>query len=139
MQVILANGTELSPIMVTGETKYIQGANRDSLTFVFDETYSMDSLDAIFTEKACETITIVENAENQFLYSGYAIKAELMKKPVVAETATNETEEATVTRVMVTMAQRTYAETKLAQVAQESTDTQLAVAELAEMIVGGTE
>lgn len=40
---------------------------------------------------------------------------------------------------MVSMAQRTYSETKLAQVAQESTDTQLAVAELAELVTGGIE
>ena len=134
-KIILANGTELTPVMVTGATKYIQGANRDSLTFVFDETYSMDSLDDIFTEEACETIKIVEDAKNEFLYSGYVIKTELTKKSEVVETATSETEEVSVVRVMVTMTQRTYSETKLAQVAQESTDTQMAVAELAELMM----
>lgn len=55
------------------------------------------------------------------------------------EESTSETEEKSVERIMVSMVQRTYSETKLAQVAQESTDTQLAVAELAELVTGGIE
>ena len=35
MKIILSDGTELTPILVTGGPKYVQGANRDTLDFVF--------------------------------------------------------------------------------------------------------
>lgn len=139
MKIILSNGMELNPIMVTGEHNYVHGANRDVLTFVFDNTLSMDELDSLFTEVNCESITIVGDDDSESIFNGYVIRTELTKKFEVSEESTSDTDEVSVERIMVSMAQRTYAETKLAQVAQESTDTQLAVAELAEMIVGGTE
>ena len=136
MQIILANGMGVNPIMVTGAIQFVQNANRDALTFVFDETASLTELDAIFTPENCETITIVEK-DGEAIHKGYTIRAELVKKPVTAENETPVAEETTVTRVFVTMAQRTYAESKLAKLASESTDTQIAVAELAEIIMGG--
>lgn len=139
MKIILSNGTELTPIMVTGEHQYIQGSNRDVLTFVFDNTLSMDELDSIFTETNCESITIIGDDESESVFNGYIIRTELIKKFEILEESTSDTDEVSVERIMISMAQRTYAETKLAQVVQESTDTQLAIAELAEMIVGGTE
>ena len=139
MKTILTNGTELTPIMVTGATKYIQGANRDSLTFIFGENYSMDELDAIFTEAACESINIIGDDESEAIHTGYTIRAELVKKYVEVQTATESTPAVFENRIFVTMAQRTYAETKLASVAQESIDTQMAVAELAEIMMGGAE
>ena len=136
MKIILANGTELQPIMVTGAKRTVQGASRDCLSFVFNDTVSLDEMDAIFTENACESINIVGDDGSEAIHTGYTIRAELKK---YAETAVQETPEAetvTVKRVIVSMAQRTYAETKLAQVAAESTDTQMAVAELAEIVMG---
>lgn len=135
MKVILSNGTELIPIMVTGEKVYFQGAERDSLTFVFGKEYSMDELDGIFTESNCESIKIVEDSNDEYIHVGYAIRSELVKKLVITQESTVDTAAVSESRVMITMAQRTYAETKLAQVAQESTDTQLAVAELAELMM----
>lgn len=136
MKLILTNGLELTPIMVTGQPKYIQGAERDSLTFVFDSTYSMDELDALFTEANCEKIILIEDGTGDaYMHTGYVIRTDLTKRIEVTEPATPETEEVSEQRILITMAQRTYAETKLAQVAQESTDTQLAVAELAELMM----
>ena len=146
MKIKLYNGLELNPIMVTGASKFTQGANRDCLTFVFPET-SLDELDSLFTEVNCEVITIytIEKDEdgNEFmvenLHFGYVIKNELVKKDVVIKEATVNEKAITEKRCFVTMAQRTYAETKLAAIEAQNMDTALAVAELGVMITGGNE
>ena len=56
---------------------------------------------------------------------------------MVVEPATTETEAVTEERITVSMSQRTYAENQLAALATESTDAQLAIAELAELVMGG--
>ena len=91
------------------------------------------------TESACESITIIGDDESEAIHTGYTIRAELVKKQVEVQKETEGSESVFEKRVFVTMAQRTYTETKLASVAQESIDTQMAVAELAEMLVGGAE
>ena len=115
MKIILANGTEVNPIMVTGAKKNVQGANRDALTFVFSEEQGMDTLDAVFTETSCETITIVGNDGSEAIHTGYTIRATLEKKQVEVQEATSDTEAVFENRIFVTMAQRTYAETKMAE------------------------
>ena len=117
MKVILNDGTIVTAIIVTGGQKYYQGANRDALTFVLPET-SLDEVDAVFTEENCESITLVSDDESENLHKGYVIRTELVKKPVVVEAASSDTEEVTEMRVMVTMAQRTYAETQLASLTE---------------------
>jgi len=136
MKITLANGTELQPLMVTGAKRTVQGANRDCLTFVFDGNVSLDEMDAIFTDANCEVIkiadstienvetideetgeTVVKNieSESESIYTGYTIRAELKKADVVAEQGTEKAGEVTVKRVTVSMAQRTYAETQMAE------------------------
>ncbi|MBQ6945361.1 MAG: hypothetical protein IJN43_13685 [Ruminococcus sp.] len=112
MKVTLTNGTELNPIMVTGESRYIQGASRDTLTFVFAGV-SLDEMDSIFTAENCETISII-NDEEEAIYNGYTLRAELVKKQVEVQKATTETDAVTEERVFVSMAQRTYAENQMA-------------------------
>lgn len=135
MKIILSNKQELTPIMVTGEHQYIHGSNRDVLTFVFGNTLSMDELDKIFSEANCESITIIGDDNSESIFNGYVIRTALTKKFEMAEESTSNTEEVSVERIMISMAQRTYSETKLAHVAMESTETQLAVAELAELMM----
>lgn len=113
MKIILTNGTELTPIMVTGAKKYVQGANRDALTFVFADT-SLDEVDSIFTEANCENINIVGDDNSEAIHSGYTVRTELIKKLVEIQAATTETDVVTENRVFVTMAQRTYAENQMA-------------------------
>lgn len=113
MEIILSNRTTLNPILATGAPKYVQGANRDTLSFVFAEDTSLDELDNLFTAENCETITIVDG-DNEFIHSGYTIRAELKRSPIVVTPATETTEEVSENRVTVSMAQRTYAETQLA-------------------------
>lgn len=114
MQIILSNGRELNPVIVTGAMQYAQGANRDALTFVFDDNHKLDELDGIFTDANCESIKIIGDDGGEAIHNGYTVRAELVKKQVTVENATPDNEETTVTRVFVTMAQRTYAESQLA-------------------------
>ena len=58
MQIKLANGTELNPIVVTGGMPHVQGARRDTLYFVFPATEDIVALDAAFSATNCESITI---------------------------------------------------------------------------------
>ena len=115
MKIILDNGTELNPIIVTGGVRYVQGMHRDSLSFVFEESTSLDELEAIFTEANCERIIIVEDSGAEYIHKAYTILAELAKKSVMVTPATDETEAVYETRVFVSMAQRTYAENQIAE------------------------
>lgn len=135
MKIILANGKELDLIKITSDKRDVQGAYRNLISFVFEGS-SVDEVDKLFTESACESIKIVDGEEIR-VYNGYAIRAELKQ---FIETITPETADegaVNVTRVQVSMAQRTYTESKLAALAMESIDTQMAVAELAELLAGG--
>jgi hypothetical protein len=113
MKIILTNGKELNPLLVTGAQSYVQGANRDTLTFIFSAEESMDELDAAFSPSACESITVEDKYENVYIYKAYTIRAKLEKSPVVVVPSTPETEEVKENRITVSMAQRTYAETQL--------------------------
>lgn len=79
MNVTLADGTELTVLMVTGENNYVQGVERDTLAFVFDDTVSLDEMDSIFTEGACETITLRDGSD-EYIYSAYTIRADLRRQ-----------------------------------------------------------
>ena len=134
MHIILSDGTRLNHIGATGETRYLQGANRDTITFEFDEAYSVDALREVFTEANCEVINIVtdEVVETQIenedgttetktetvytnnYHEGYVIRVEVAERIKEITPATGTTPAVTETRVFVTMAQRTYAETRLA-------------------------
>ena len=139
MKVILANGVETFPIMVTGGHKYEHGANRDTLRFVYNKTENMEDLKNLYTEANCETITIEEENGNKAIHTGYVIRTELAEKPVEIEQATATTDAVYEDRVFVSMSQRTYAETKLAEIEAQNMDTALAVAELGVLLTGGIE
>lgn len=148
MYIILANGTTLDHIGATGQSKYIQGANRDTITFEFDSTYSVDELRSLFTEANCETINIVttedveqedgttQTVETNNLHEGYVIRAEIGEKLKTITPATGTTEAVTETRVYVTMAQRTYAETKMAEMQANSDLLTECILELSAKVYG---
>lgn len=119
MKIILANGTELNPIMVTGGGRFVNGSKRDTLNFIFPQDASLDELDALFTDTNCESIKLYETTEdgteNEFIHTGYTIRAELSRTPMVVQEATDLTEAVIENRVTVSMAQRTYTEAKLAE------------------------
>ena len=114
MKVILANGTELNPIVVTGGASHVQGAKRDTLHFIFPATEDMAALDSAFSEAACESITLIGDGGSEAIHKAYTIRAKLEKALVEVTPATAETDAVTEERITVSMAQRTYTETKLA-------------------------
>ena len=130
MKITLANKTELHPILVTGATKYVQGANRDSLTFIFDDTHSMDEMDSVFTDAACEVIRIVGDDGSEAIHTGYTIRMELTKKSVEVQKATESAEAVCENRIFVTMAQRTYTEERLDALETTTDDMILMMAEM---------
>lgn len=145
MYIVLVDGTQFTtqsnPV---ASTKYIQGANRDIITFIFDESYTYDELDAAFTEENCEIIDIVtedsqelEDGSTQIIqtdnfHKGYVIKSSISKEIVQISPATVDTPAVSETRFQVVMAQRTYMETQLAAITEEITNTQLALCEIYE-------
>ena len=109
MIIKLTNGTELNPILAMGGQRFVQGASRDTLSFVFPADASMDELDTLFTAENCESITIMDG-ENKYIHNGYTIRAELKREPVVVTPATEISESVTENRVTISMSQRTYME-----------------------------
>lgn len=114
MKIILANGKELNPVLVTGAKTYVQGANRDTLSFIFHVTESMEELDEAFSASACESITIVGDKGAESIHKAYTIRAKMEKAFVEVVPATAESAAVMEERITVSMAQRTYAETQLA-------------------------
>lgn len=113
MKIKFSNGKELTPILVTGAHNYVQGLNRDTLTFVFPASESMEALDEAFSEIACESITVLDDSGNGGIYKFYTIRVKMEKTLVEVRPATTESEAVTEERISVSMAQRTYVETQL--------------------------
>ena len=117
MIIKLNNGTELNPILVLGEKRYVQGVSRDTLLFAFSAENTLDNLDRLFSAENCETITIVDG-ENEYIHKGYTVRAELKREPVEVTPATESTEAVYENRVFVAMAQRTYSESQIASLTE---------------------
>ena len=114
MKIILKNGTELNPIVVTGGSSRVHGALRDALHFIFPATLSVAELDAAFSAANCESITIVGDDGSEYIHKFYTIRDKLEKALVEVTPATPTTEAVTEERITVSMAQRTFVETQLA-------------------------
>lgn len=112
MKIILANGAELEPILVTGGKRMVQGVNRDTLRFVFPAEAGMAELDAAFTPDACCRIT-VEDGSGSYVHTGYTIRSTLEKEQVEVQPATAEEPAVCADRITVAMSQRTWMETQL--------------------------
>ena len=115
MKIILCNGVELTPNTVTGTKQLVQGASRDTLTFVFQDGTSLDELDSIFSAANCESITIVDEHGSEYVHSGYVIRAELKREPVEVAPASDSEPATYENRVVVSMSRRTYQESQFAE------------------------
>ena len=119
MNIKLSNGTILSPTLVNGGPRFVQGQIRDTLNFIFPAAAAgMEALDAAFTPEACEAITIQEDSGEEYIHKGYTVRAELSKASVEVAPATPEQAAVYEDRITVSMSQRTYVETQLAKLAQ---------------------
>lgn len=115
MKVKFGDKTEMEAVVVTGGSRYVQGASRDALSFVFPAEAGLEAVDAAFTPERCEHITIEDDEGGEYVHTGYTVRCELTKAAVEVSPATAEAEAVTEDRITVVMAQRTYAETQLAQ------------------------
>lgn len=115
MTVKLNNEMSLSPLVVYGSPMYYQGASRDALSFVFPSSEGLDYLDIAFSAENCENITIIDDEGNENVHEGYTVRTQLMKEAVETKPADAFHEAEYEDRITVTMAQRTYMETQLAQ------------------------
>lgn len=114
MKVILTNGVEMTPNTVTGGKRLVQGASRDTLTFVFQDDTSMDELDSIFSAANCESISIIDDQNNEFVHDGYVIRAELKREPIEVFPASSSEPAIYENRITVSMSRRNYQESQLA-------------------------
>lgn len=121
MKVKFLDGLELDVIQVNGSRRYFQGAQRDSLEFVFEKgVYSFDDLDEYFANKSkTRKITLIDDAQNQYAYDDYVLKASMALTPIVVQPATSTTPEVTEERISVTMVQQTYLEKLVEQLLGE--------------------
>lgn len=113
MNMKLSDGTVLSPILATGENRFVQGANRDTLNFIFPVSAGMETLDAAFTAANCESITVTDDSGAEYIHKGYTVRAGLKKESVEVTPATEEADAVYEDRITVSMSQRTYTESQL--------------------------
>lgn len=115
MKITLYDGTVLNPLIVTGTSKLVQGMTRDTLSFIFSGDTDLEALDRTFTPEACRTILVTNNNED-YVYLGYIIRAELKKVPVEVVPASENTEAVYEDRVIISMGQQTYLESQMASI-----------------------
>ena len=117
MKIILNNNAELAPLNVIGGRKNVQGANRDTLTFVFPADTNMAELDGIFSTANCESIAI-EDETGSYIHKGYTVRGELSKTSVCTVAETEESPAVYEDRINIVMGQRTYAESQIASLTE---------------------
>lgn len=138
MKVIMQDGTELEPLGISGEPATVQGETRDSLVFDFPASAGLEAINSAFSPENCESIRIVEDGGTEHIHAGYVIRVSLTLTPTEDDGGEGQ--------ITVTMAQRTYTEEQLLAIrrqaeatAAQMTDTQLALCEVYEMMLGSGE
>lgn len=138
MTVILNDGAELAPLDISGEPTTVQGEKRDCLSFHFPASAGLEAINAAFSPENCESIRIVEDGGTEHIHAGYVIRVSLTMIPGEDESGDG--------RITVAMAKRSYAEEQLLAIrrqaeatAAQMTDTQLALCEVYEMMLGSGE
>ncbi|QHI73772.1 hypothetical protein [Aminipila terrae] len=129
MKIKLNDNTELNIICINGKSTYFQGANRDSLEFVFKKgDYPFDQLDKLFADvsktkkiSVLDTVTTTDTdgktveTPTEHVYDNYSLRVSMKMEPVIITPATSTEPEVTEERVMVTMGQLTLIEKKLSE------------------------
>ena len=135
MKIYLQDGTELEPLDISGEPATVQGETRDSLTFAFPASAGLEAINTAFSEENCETIRLVEDSGTEHIHTGYVLRVALTMIPGEDESSEG--------RITVIMAKRSYAEEQLLAIrsrveetAAQMTDTQMALCEVYEMMLG---
>lgn len=106
---IRVSNNEFEILSLERQTKFIQGANRDCITFVFNiNDYNIDKLKKIF-ENSTEDITIVDD-ESEKHYLDYSILTAVEITNEVVEQETNDSPEQNIEVIKISVAQKTYTE-----------------------------
>ena len=107
------------------------------MVFDFPAAAGLEGINAAFSAENCESIRIVEDGGTEHIHTGYVLRVELILTPG---------EEGGEGQITVTMAKRSYAEEQLLAIrrqaeatAAQMTDTQLALCEVYEMMLGSGE
>lgn len=138
MKVILKDGMELALLNASGEPVTAQGETRDSLAFTFLASAGLEAINSTFSPENCESIRIMEDNGTEHIHTGYVLRVSLTMTPAESEIGEG--------RITVAMAKRSYAEEQLLAIrsqveeaAVQVTDTQLALCEVYEMMLGAGE
>lgn len=106
---IRVSNNEFEILSLERQTKFIQGANRDCITFVFNSNdYNVAELKKIF-ENSTEDITIIDD-ESEKHYFDYSILTNIEITNEVIEQETNDSPEQEVEVIKISVAQKTYTE-----------------------------
>lgn len=140
MQIRLADGTILECISIFGKKGHYQGANREFLEFhISPETCSFEQLDQLTGDSgSTHRIYIIDDNGDEFLHEHFVIRKELALKQVEVSPETADAPAQYETRIIVELAQLTYAEVQLQQLQEADLDNKEAIATLYEMFLGGS-
>nr|DAP51967.1 MAG TPA: hypothetical protein [Caudoviricetes sp.] len=106
---IKLNDYELELLSYNRQTNFIQGANRDCITFVFENgDYSVDELKRIFESSADDIVIADDDSEKH--YFDYSILTDVEITKEVVEQETNDSPEQEVEVIKISVAQKTYTE-----------------------------
>lgn len=106
---IKLNDYELELLSYNRQTNFIQGANRDCITFVFaNGDYSIDELKRIFESNADDIVVADDDSEKQYLDYSILTAVEITNEVVKQET--NDSPEQDIEVIKISIAQKTYTE-----------------------------
>nr|DAJ79974.1 MAG TPA: hypothetical protein [Caudoviricetes sp.] len=100
---------ELELLSYNRQTNFVQGANRDCITFVFaNGDYSIDELKRIFESNADDIVVADDDSEKHYLDYSILTAVEITKE--VVEQETNDSPEQDIEVVKISLAQKNYTE-----------------------------
>ena len=118
MQLKFLDGTVLDVLAVNGKSTYFQGAQRDSLEIqIAKDKIAFDALDALTGNNANTAHLTLSDGDKQYVHDNYSLRASLALRPVEITPATADSPAVTEDRLVVTLAQKTYAELQAEQTA----------------------
>ena len=139
MQLKFNDNTTLDVISVNGKQIYAQGAQRDSLEIqMAKDAIDFDTLDKLTTAGIKTGKITLVNGEKQFVHNNYVIRTKLAIEAYEVAPETGTAPAVTEDRILLTLAQLTYAELQQAKQAVDMAEQAQAIAELSALMAGGT-
>lgn len=118
MQLKFLDGTVLDVLAVNGKSTYFQGAQRDSLEIqIAKDKITFDALDTLTGNNANTAHLTLIDGDKQYVHDNYSLRVSLALRPVEITPATADSPAVTEDRLVVTLAQLTYAELQAEQTA----------------------